>query len=186
MTTLRRVPVAWQTGAGGAGVGVFYSLGTDDATASLGTFFTAIKGLFPTAVSWSIPAAGDTFEHTTGALIGSWTGGTAATVVGTSGGAYAAGTGPYVRWLTNTVRAGRKFYGRTYLVPFQATSFDTDGTIQVTALGTIQTAATALVTAGKCVVWGRPLPGDPASGLFAGFFGAVVPDKVTSLRSRRS
>lgn len=186
MSELRRVPVQWQTGAGGLGVSVFYSIAADDATASLGTFFNAIKASFPAAVSWSIPSSGDKIEHTTGALTGSWSGGTAATITATGSGTYAAGTGGYVRWYTNTIRAGRKFYGRTYLLPILSAAYDNDGTITSSNLTTWQTAANALVTAAKCVVWGRPSTPGGSDGLFAGFTGAVVPDKVTSLRTRRS
>jgi hypothetical protein len=165
---------------------VFYSNDTDDATASLGVFFNAIKALFPTAVSWSIPAAGDKLEATTGVLTGSWAGGSAASIAGTGGGTYAAGTGAYVRWYTNTIRAGRKFYGRTFFVPLISAVYDNDGTITAPNLTIFQNASNALVTAAKCVVWGRPSAPGAADGLFAGFTAAVVPDKVTSLRSRRS
>lgn len=165
---------------------VFYSNDTDDATASLGTFFNAIKSSFPTAVVWTIPSSGDKLEATTGVLTGSWSGGTAATVAGTAATSYVAGTGAYVRWYTNTIRDGRKFYGRTYLLPLINACFDSAGTIDNGTLATMQSAADALVTAAKCVVWGRPSEPGASDGLFAGFTGAVVPDKVTSLKTRRS
>lgn len=186
MSEIRRIPVAWTTGVGGAGVSVFYSNGVDDATASLGTFFNAIKASFPTVVNWTIPSSGDKLESTTGALTGSWSGGTAASIAGTAATQYVAGTGAYVRWYTNTIRAGRKFYGRTYLLPLIAAGFDSSGTIDNTTLGTLQTGVNGLVTSGKIVVWGRPSGPGATDGLFAGVTGGVVPDKVTSLRTRRS
>lgn len=186
MSTLRRVPVIWTTGVGGAGVSVFYSAGGNDATASLGAFFDAIKGLFPTAVTWQIPASGDTIESTTGALTGSWAGGTGAALGGTVSGTYAAGTGAYITWRTNTVRNGRKFVGRTFLAPLVTTCYDSAGTITNANLTTIQAAANALITAGLTVVWGRPLTVGAGDGLFAQPTAASVPDRVTSLRSRRS
>jgi hypothetical protein len=186
MSVLRRIPVTWQTGAGGAGVSFFYSIQADDVTTALGTFFNAIKGPFPNVVSWNVPAAGDTIESTTGALVGSWSGGTSASITGGTSGTYAAGTGAYVRWLTNTVRNGRKFVGRTFLVPLVSGVYDNDGTITGTNLTTFQNAANTLVSTSTVVVWGRPSGPGAADGLFAEQTGAVVPDKVTSLRSRRS
>jgi hypothetical protein len=186
MVAIRRVPVAWTTGPGGAGVSVFYSLAADDATASLAAFFNTIKGAFPAAVTWAVPSSGDTIESTTGALTGSWSGGSASTITGGGSTAYAAGTGAYVRWYTNTIRNGRKFVGRTFLVPLLGSMYDTTGTIENANLGTFQTAANTLVGVGFVGVWGRPTTPGGSNGLWGQFTSAVVPDKVTSLRSRRT
>ena len=186
VSNLRRIPVLWTTGPGGLGLSVFYSQAGTNAGADLVTFFTAIKGAFPTAVTWQVPTSGDLIEHTTGQLTGSWSGGTGGTVNGGPNTVYAAGTGAYARWLTNTVRNGRKFVGRTFLAPLVSSLFDANGTIDNANLASLQTAANALVTAGTCVVWGRPTTPGGSDGLFAGFTGAQVPDKVTSLKSRRS
>lgn len=186
MATIRRVPVAWTTGVGGAGVSVFYSAAADDATASLGTFFNAIKSSFPTAVTWTIPSSGDTLEATTGTLTGSWSGGTSATYAGTAATSYVAGTGAYVRWYTNTIRAGRKFVGRTYLLPLINAAFDASGTIDNGTLGAMQSATNTLVGTGLLVVWGRPLSPGGSDGIAPAVTGGEVPDKVTSLKTRRS
>lgn len=152
----------------------------------LGTFFNAIKGLFSDAVSVSIPSGGDTIDHTTGELNGSWTGGTAATYTGTTHGAYAAGTGLYVTWQTSTIRNGRKFLGRTFICPILAANYQDDGTIFNASVSTVQTAASTLAASGQPCVYGRPTSPGGSDGLFAGFTGAIVPDRVTSLRSRRT
>jgi len=167
-------------------VSVFYSESVDDATAALGTFFNAIKGLFPTAVTWQIPSSGDEIESTTGELTGAWTGGTGATYAGTLSSAYAAGTGAYVTWRTGAIRAGRKFQGRTFLCPITAGSYDSTGTIDNTLLAILQTAATNLATADVLVIWGRPRLGGSDPGTAAHVIAGQVPDKVTSLRTRRS
>ncbi len=185
MADLRRIPVAWTTGPGGSGVSVFYSLDPADPTGALGTFFNAIKGLFPTYVSWSIPSSGDTIESTTGALTGSWSGGTAATITGAGGGASAAGTGMYVRWYTNTIRNGRKFLGRTFLAPVAVGAYAADGTLDAANQAAVQTAVNTLVGASALVVWGRPTTPGGSDGLFAEQTSGLVPDVVTSLRSRR-
>jgi len=186
MVDIRRVPVDWQTGAGGAGVSVFYTVDPDDVTTNLGTFFNAIKALFPTAVSWAIPASGDTLDVVTGELTGAWSGGTAATVTGTGGGTYAAGTGAYVRWLTGSIRRGRKFQGRTFLCPIIASVYDNDGTLTSGNVTIFQNAANTLVATNKLVIWGRPIPFGAGNGAADQVAAAVVPDKVTSLRTRRS
>lgn len=186
MTTIRRVPVAWQTGAGGAGVSVFFSGETDDLTPNLNTFFGAIKALFPTAVSWSVPAAGDKISDINGALAGAWSGGTAATTTGTGGGTYAAGTGAYVRWLTGAVVADRKLLGRTFFCPLISGVYDNDGTITAPNLTILQNAANALQASNKLIIWHRPTNKAAANGDNRLVIGAVVPDRVTSLKSRRS
>lgn len=186
MADLRRVPVTWTTGAGGTGVSVFYTFSADDVTTELATYFNAVKTAFPTAVTWSIPAAGDEIESSTGALTGAWGGGTAASITGAGGASlYAAGTGFYNRWLTGTIVNGRKLVGRTFMCPVVYTMYATDGTIDTTSLGTMQTAASALAASNKLVIWHRPT-GGLSNGVAASVAFAVVPDKVTSLRSRRS
>lgn len=186
MATLRRVVVDWQTGPGGAGVSVFYTADPNDATADLGTFFNAIKGLFPTYVSWSIPSAGDTINSATGALVGAWSGGTSASITGTGSGASAAGTGMYVRWLTGTIIGGRKFIGRTFLCPVAVGGYASDGTLDSANQAAVQSAVNTLVTNGDLVLWHRPSSPGAGDGNVANISAGVVPDKVTSLKSRRS
>lgn len=183
---LRKVPVAWTTGIGGTGVSVFYSLESVDVTAELGTFFNAIKSLFPGPVTWQVPNSGDTIENATGLITGGWSGGTAATIIGGGGATYVAGTGAFVRWQTSQIRDGRRMRGRTFLCPLTTGSFDSSGTLTDGNVTQMQTAATALAGSGKLIIWGRPR-GPGASDGQAGLVTAgQVPDKVTSIRSRRT
>jgi len=183
---MRKVPIAWQTGVGGAGVSVFYTPFGSDATVELATFLNAIKTQFPNAVTWDIPASGDVVDETSGLITGAWVGGTAATVVATGGtGAYAGGTGAYVRWQTAGIVGGRRVRGRTFLCPILGASYDAQGTIGAGTLGVFGPAATTLVGAGKQLIWHRPTPGG-TNGSSHAVTAAVVPDKVTSLRSRRT
>jgi hypothetical protein len=184
--TMRRVPVVWTTGVGGAGVSVFYSGDTDDLTTNLATFFNAVKGFFPSVVTWSIPAAGDKIIDETGHLAGAWAGGTAATIAGTGGvGTYIAGTGAYVRWITGAVVGTHKLQGRTFLAPLISGTFDAAGTLNDANVATMQAAATALAASNKLIIWHRPHPGG-SDGTNRLVIAAVVPDKVTSLRTRRT
>lgn len=185
MSTLNRYKVVWDGVAGLPGVSVFYSLGSGPAGADLKAFFEAIKALFPSGLTWQIPVAGDTIDSTTGQLNGSFTDAGGGTVTSTGSGIWASGTGAYVTWLTNTVYNGRKFVGRTFLCPIFGSAYQSDGTIVNAYVTTIQTAADALVTAGTPVIYKRPVPFGASNGTFAGITGALVPDKVTSLRTRR-
>lgn len=178
--------MAWTTGPGGAGVSIFYTLDPADATAALGTFFNACKASFNTSISWSIPSSGDTIDSGSGRLVGSWSGGTAASIAGTSAGTYAAGTGILIRWLTNTVVGGRKFIGHTYMVPTITSTYDSTGRIASTALTTFQAATDALVAGSALVVYKRPPKGTFAGGFFAEQTAGTVLSAVTSLKSRRT
>jgi len=183
---IRKMPVVWGTGIGGSGVSVFYSPFGVDATVELATFFNAIKTVFPNAVTWDIPGTGDVIDDTTGLITGAWTAGTAASVSGTGGtGAYVAGTGAFVRWQTGGIVNGRRVRGRTFLCPLITTAFDSNGTLSNPNVTTFQTAATTLAASGKLLIWHRPSAGG-SDGSNHVVVGATVPDKVTSLRTRRS
>jgi hypothetical protein len=191
----RRIPVSWTTGPGGSGVSIFYCGDTDDLTPGLGAFFNSIRAFCPTAVTFSIPASGDKINDTDGTLAGAWSGGTAATYTGLAASAFAAGTGMYVRWLTGSVVDGHKLQGRTFIVPIVTSSFFTDGELQGGTVSGVQTAATTLAATAKMILWHRPRkaytspdgtthPDRIGTGRLV--IAATVPNKVTSLRSRRS
>lgn len=185
MTQLRRIPVVWTGLTGLPGVSVFYSDFGDDPTGALGTFFTAIKSLFPSPLSWSIPAAGDVIEDTTGALTGEWALGTSATVTANGDSSYQAGGGAYVIWGTGGIRNSRRVRGKTFLAPLSYNQFDSSGTLGTTTRSTLQTAAAALAATDLLVIWSRPIPPSTSNGLSNLVTSANVPDQVTSLATRR-
>ena len=185
MATLRKVLVTWNGSTGLPGVSVFYTAAADDATANLGTFLTAIKTLFPSSLSWSIPAAGDEISDVTGQLVGGWTGGTAASVTASGGATYAAGTGSYVQWGTATILSGRRLKGRTFLCPLTSSAYDSDGTITAAANTTINTALGTLVATNKLRIFHRPPVGTFTGGTSDVVSSGTLSDKVTSLRTRR-
>jgi hypothetical protein len=167
-------------------VSVFYTNFGSDATVELATFFNALRTSFPNVVSWSIPNAGDVIDETTGQITGAWIGGTAAGIVASGVGAYAAGTGLYVRWQTAGIVGGRRVKGRTFLVPLLASLYQSDGTITDSTLTAINTAANNLVLAGKLRIWHRPTTPGGSDGSAFTITSAQGPDKVTSLRTRRT
>jgi hypothetical protein len=167
-------------------VSVFYTGETDDVTIQLATFFNAIKDLFPSSVSWQIPASGDKINDTDGTLAGSWSGGTAASNAGSTASAYVAGTGAYVRWLTGAVVAGHKLQGRTFLCPLITSSYASTGEMTGSTVTTLQNAANTLQASNKLLIWHRPTTKAAANGTNRLVNAATVPNQVTSLRTRRT
>jgi len=185
MATIRKIPVHWGGIPTTPGYSLFYSQGASDATAELVTFFNAVKALFPSGLTWTVPPVGDELDDTTGAINGQWTGSGAGSVTATAAGAYAAGCGAWVAWKTAAIVGRRRLQGRTFMCPLQSTvGYDSSGTILAGAITTLGGAATTLVSAGKLVIWHRPSPA-LTGGSSALITAGVVPDQVTSLRSRR-
>jgi hypothetical protein len=91
--------------------------------------------------------------------------------------------GSCISWLTGAVHGTHQLRGRTFVVPLNSGSYDTDGSLTSTALNRARTAATALVASGEFGVWGRPVAG--ANGLWSQALASNVRDKIAVLRSRR-
>lgn len=185
MATLNRIRVEWSGLTGLPGISTFYVGSADSDISELVTFFTAIRGLFPSGLSWTIPSDGDQIDDATGALTGTWIGTGGGTVTANAPGLnYAAGVGARVRWLTPAVVGGRRLRGATFLTHLASTNYDAQGTILSAALTTIQTAATALATSGSpFMVWHRPVNG--VGGSSVAMNAAIVPDRVAWLRTRK-
>lgn len=186
MATIRRIYVPWGgIPALNPGVSVFYSSAAADAITDLGNFFFAVKALFPTGLSWTLPPVGDTIDDTTGAINGQWTSGSGGISVATGGTtAYAAGVGAYINWKTGAIVGRRRLAGRTFLVPLLGNNYDSNGTLTSGSLGVLAPAAATLAGAGKLVIWHRPRPGG-TGGSSALVTAGTIPDQVTSLRTRR-
>lgn len=182
----RKVVCVWSTGTqGGSGISTFYGAFGTDITPDLNTFWGSIKALFSDEVSVQVPPNGDVIDESTGLLTGAWTGGTSTTNVGTTHSAYPAGTGAFIKWNTGVVVGGHRVVGRTFIAPILANSFDTNGTLTSGVVTIIQNAANVLAATGRVSVWHRPPVIGSPGGSLAGIVSATVPDKTTSLRSRR-
>lgn len=188
MADIVRVRVEWNGLTGLPGISTFY-VGTTDADISeLVTFFTAIRGVFPTGLTWTIPSTGDVLTAETGVLTGTHIFTGSGSVTGNGGNlAYAAGVGLRVRWLTGAVVDGRRVVGTTFLTHLLSSNYDTSGTIDDTDRGVIQTAASAFVASGSpWGVWHRPTTPGGSDGSFHDLSAASVPDKVSWLRTRKN
>jgi hypothetical protein len=186
VAALHKTVVLWATGAGGPGVSVFYSAFGVDITVPLATFFNAIKASFPPVVTWQIPTSGDVLDDVSGAITGAWIGGTGASIAGTGSAQYFAGTGAYARWTTGAVHNRRKVYGRTFLCPIINAGADNDGTIGGGTLATLQGATATLGGGSYLRVWHRPTTTTSNDGVSFPVISGSVPDKTTSLKTRRS
>jgi hypothetical protein len=185
MATINKVICDWTGLPGMPGVSVFYSTAGSDPTGDLVTFFNAIKALFPTGLSWTVPPAGDTIDDTTGTLNGSWSGVGAAVVASSAGTpSYSTGVGGMINWRTGGIVNGRRLRGRTFLTSISGAYYNTNGTVSATFLSTVGAAATALAGAGKLRIWHRPPPG-ASSGSSSLITSGTVPQQVYTLRTRR-
>lgn len=184
MAAIARIRVEW-VGTVGPGVSTFYCPDTDVSTAHAGvrTFFDTIKTQFPSGISFSFPNAGDLIETATGQLTGSWTAATQASVQGTAAGsARAAGVGLRVQWRTGMIAGGRRISGSTFLTDLTTTVYEANGTLASATVTSVSAAGAALVGLGVLGVWSRPRNGFAA---FTQWNGVLVPDRVSTLRSRR-
>lgn len=183
---MRRCKVEWQGLGGLPGLSTFYFGVASPNVSVLTTFFTTLRPLFPSGLTWNIPQSGDELDDATGALTGGWLGSGGGSVTANGGNTpYAAGVGAAVQWNTGVINNRRRIRGRTFLAPLLASKFDASGTIDSAALTTLQVACSTLAAGGVAFgIWHRPVNG--AGGLYAAVNDALVPDRVTSLRSRRT
>lgn len=187
MANLARVRVAWGGGAViGEGVSTFYF---DEAHVGFATdlfnFYDAIKSSFPAGVTWTVPASGDLIDVATGALSGTWTDFPGGTVNSTGSGVFSLGVGARAVWGTSGIRNGRRVKGSTFLVPLAGGAYAADGTLAGATLTSLQSGASALLTASgsNMRIYSQPAPG--SGGQSNTVVDASVPDKVSWLRSRR-
>lgn len=184
MATLNRYRVVWTGGPGGTGLSTFFSEpAAATALADIRAFFNAIASLWPGAITWTFPNSGDQIESATGKLTGGWTQAAAAPVTGGNGASsYASGVGSRVVWETNTILDGRRLKGSTFLTSMATIAYQSDGTLDPGVIATVGGAAATLVATNSLVVWSRPRAGLSGYGSVEGY---SIPDRVTSLRSRR-
>jgi len=184
---MKRIRVEWSGAAVvGPGVSTFYLADSVTAVGPLLTFFGSIANKFPAELSWTVPNVGDVIDVTTGELTAgtTFTGGGGQVATGTDS-RYAQGVGARIRWSTAAVFNGRRLAGSTFLVPLEGYCYDNTGSLDGTNLSQMQTAVNTLVGALDMLVWHRPTPGG-SNGGSASIIAGTIPDKVSTLRSRRT
>ena len=187
MALIERMRVPWTGGpVVGDGLTTFhFTLGAIGKAAGVAAFFDAIKNQFPSPLTWSIPNTGDMIEDTTGALSGTWTEGSPASVVATGAASfYVQGVGARVKWRTSSIVGGRRVVGSTFLAPVLGEKFSGSGAITEDMRSAFALAASDLLEAVETmVIWSRPT--STRAGDSYNVVSAEVPDKVSWLRSRR-
>jgi len=176
------------TGVVGPSVATFYF--TSAATgfpADLQTFFQAIKGNFPTGLIVTVPNNGDLIRETDGVLQGAWADSGGSTTTGTGSTNFAEGSGLRIRWVTGSLRNGRKITGTTFIVPAVSAAFTTGGLVAGATVTAVTAAGSALISAQatKIVVWSKPHSKAAADGASSAIASVSVPVQATQLRSRR-
>lgn len=193
MTTLHRLLIGW-SGAPitGTAVTVLHYSGSDPAAppvAAVKAAFNAQKVLFADNVTLTFPNSGDSIDDTTGNLTGVWTSTGGGSITGTGTAATAAGVGACIGWTTGGIVTGlhgpHKLKGRTFIVPLHVLNYQTDGTINPTALTMLQQLATDIQASGPLAVWHRPTSAGGTDGNSYGVISNKVRDKVAYLSSRR-
>lgn len=185
---MERIRVEWAGLSGLPGVSTFYAVPTvPTAYAAVHAFFEQVRYFLPSSLTLSFPSSGDLIEDSTGAIVGTWST-TGLPALSGSGATtnHAAGVGAYVNWNTAGVSPGnRRIKGRTFITGLSTTYFDASGTIENTARATIETEANDMVAAADFRIWSRPSAAGAGDGASWIVNSATVPDRVTSLRSRR-
>ena len=165
----------------------FYSTTvTASEISALTAFYVAVSSMFPIAVTWDIPGTGDVIDDTTGTLTGTWVAAGATQVAATANKPYAAGTGLFVKWGTGGIVSGHRVVGRTFLCPLTWDAYDNQGTIAGAVVTSAGLAAANLLTGGLFRVWHRPGDKHGNPGSSHAITSSSIPDKVTSLRTRRT
>lgn len=186
MADLLRIRVLWNGAVVGGGVSTFY---TDDTispdVSDLKTFFTALAPFLPPTCVITVPNNADTIDMNSGRLTGNLalTGG--GTVTGSGNSAYSAGVGAFINWNTAFVRNGRLLRGRTFICPLAQGLASTDGTLNDSLRGSLDTAALALISTAHYQIYHRPPKGTFAGGTAHVIVSAQTVDRVTSLKTRR-
>lgn len=190
VANIKRVRCPWEGGGVvGPSVATFYFTSTASGfPADLRTFFEAIKSSLPDDVTVTVPNTGDTISETDGTLQGVWTDTGGGITTGTATGAFAKGSGMRIQWITGGIRGDRRVVGSTFLVPLAGLGFDTTGVVAAATLSSIQTAASALVSAvtPDMVIWGKPHSKAANDGESNAVVAAVARSAATGLRSRRT
>jgi hypothetical protein len=186
MADMKRIRCTWQGGGViGPSVSTFYF---DDAhtgfQADLITFWDSVKTRLPSIVSVTVQGSGDVIESSTGALTGIWSEGSDTNVPGTGTAQCPQGVGGRIVWSTLGTTNGRRVRGTTFMIPLDASMYDTLGTLSASRSDFVS-AGNALLAAStnQLLIWTRPRPG--TAGGINSVVSCDMPDKISTLRSRR-
>lgn len=166
------IRTAWAGTSGGPGLtqlaiteasGTFLTpTNAQTAVNAVRAYWNSIIGLLPNEIILSVSPVIDTYDETTGELVGSTSAATTPTLVaGTDTGSYSMASGGKMNLNTGTIRFGRRVRGTVFIVPMASSAYTAFGALGSTPRSTIATAGetmrTALAAAGlPLVVYSRP------------------------------
>lgn len=196
------VRTEWDGTSGGPGLSQMALLGSEGFTAgnaqaavnAVRKFWNSLAGALPDEVRLTVSPIVDIYNEGDGELTSSFVAAVNPLVVaGTGITGYAGGTGIKLNWNTGSIRNGRRVKGATFVVPALASSFTTTGTVSSGTLGTLNSAASVLLsdlTAGgtALAVWSRPLVVGGVvtrAGAITGVISGSAGVKSAILRGRR-
>jgi len=202
MASMYQVQWRWSGFVGGPGyTNLFFAAVTASPTDALAAanksrvLFDGVKGGLMGNTTISLMSDVKVIEDSDGETLDIYSVSGVSPVTGAGSGSYAAPVGICIDWLTNTLHAGRRMQGRTFLVPVTIDALSGDGSPSSAFITTVQGAATAFQAAAGPTfgVWGRPRKADPdavppkpaVAGLWGPVLSSRVPDKTVVLRSRR-
>lgn len=161
------------------------------ASDAAGVFWKAAFGgstgpMLPSGIIMTWPTSADAIRADNGELITSLPVTPPSAFSGSGSGAYAAGVGGCVTWRTGATLNGVRVRGRTFVVPYSQSAYDTGGTLADAHRTSVNNAATVLAgDASNLVVWHRPTTPGGTDGVAFDVSGATMTDKAAQLRSRR-
>jgi len=192
-----KIVAVWTGWAGGPGFSNFYLGGNSDLTQlnaaadRISDFFSQLAPVLPNSISITVQPGVQRLASASGEVIDE----IALTEVllpqtGVGGADFSAPSGACIVWRSLNSVGGRVVKGKTFLVPLASAAYDTDGTLDASALGSIRAAIAQLMANqppsadGKLVVWHRPVNG--AGGSEHTIVSGTVSDRAAILRSRRA
>lgn len=200
MASIMRVKMKWSGFSGAPGYSVFHMRDFGDveptaadaqsAAAKVNQFALEVSSYLPSVVTLQVQSDVEVLEESNGMLntVHSVTGMTPKLGTAPAATTFAAAVGGVITWRTPGIRNGRRIRGRTFLVPFASTAFQSDGTLAATTVSGLGICATNLIEAagnGDLGVWARPTAPGATDGVWHAVTGFSVPDMGAVLRSRR-
>jgi hypothetical protein len=157
---------------------------------ALYTMYLALAGHLQ-GVTATVDSTFQTVDVASGALVSEGiVGATLSVVVGLGVRPCPAGTGARGYWHTSTVKGRRFIRGATFFTTFDNESYAGNNALSTTTIGDVELAmnnyAADLLAAGlTAVIWSRPTPLAPASGVAAPVVAFSCSPTPCALRSRR-
>lgn len=207
-----KVKLAWSGFQGAPGYSMFYFKEFQDGTginytqaqvdgvaAAVTSFAQTVSDCLPAGVVLQTQTDIEVIESSDGKLIDIKTAGAQlAKAASQAAAAYSAPSGAVINWRTGLVHKNRRVRGRTFIVPLASICYESNGTLNQTYRGKLETAAAGLMNGTgypPLGVWARPTRVKDANGVPTGVvtpdgrWGDVssynVPDLAAVLRSRR-